>query len=64
MDRPAPQHSDALNRMVGIPPEPLVPAVKDIPDGDLVDPAEYEQARVARRRAAAGRARRRRMQAA
>ncbi|MEV6800544.1 hypothetical protein AB0M91_19685 [Micromonospora rifamycinica] len=64
MDRPAPQHSDALNRMVGVPPESPVPAIEDIPDGDLVDPAEYEQARLARRRAAAARARRRRMQAA
>lgn len=63
MDLPAPHHSATLNRLVGITQEPL-PDVDDIPEADLVDPADYEQRRIERRRAAAGRARLRKMLAA
>ncbi|MFG2059690.1 hypothetical protein ACGFI9_37330 [Micromonospora sp. NPDC048930] len=60
MDRPAPPHSDALNRMVGITPPPA----EVVPEADIVDPVEYEQRRIELRRKAAARSRARRMAAA
>lgn len=55
-DRPAPQHSAALNRLVGIQPPPA-PAV------EAIDRLEHEQLRLARRRKAAERSRQRRQAA-
>ncbi|MDG4832403.1 hypothetical protein O7627_24290 [Solwaraspora sp. WMMD1047] len=53
---PAPQHSAALNRLVGI--------ATEAPNADTVTPLEAAVQRARRRRAAADRARRRRRDAA